>query len=47
MVIVWIILFAIALLGVIALMFYLVVELNDLDKTVNELSEEIEKHYEP
>ncbi|MFP4163106.1 MAG: hypothetical protein ACLFQB_03475 [Chitinispirillaceae bacterium] len=46
MFLVWIILFTIALLGIIALMFYLIVELNDLDKTVHELAEEIEKHYE-
>ncbi|MFP4015107.1 MAG: hypothetical protein ACLFVQ_13555 [Chitinispirillaceae bacterium] len=46
MVIVWITLFTIALLGAVALMFYLVVELNDLDKTVNDLSEEVQKHYE-
>ena len=35
-----------AVIGVIALLFYLVVELNELEKNVASLTEKITKHYE-
>ncbi len=46
MIAVWITLFVLALLGTLALMFHITVELNELDKSVTELAQEIEKHYE-
>ena len=35
-----------AVIGVIALLFYLVVELNELEKSIAALAEKIAKHYE-
>ena len=35
-----------AVIGVIALLFYLVVELNELEKSVTALVEKITRHYE-
>jgi hypothetical protein len=40
------VLFAIAVLGVIALLFYLIIEFNELEKSVTALTEKIAKHYE-
>ena len=36
-----------AVVGIIALLFYLVVELNELEKAVSALVEKLKKHYEP
>jgi hypothetical protein len=41
------ILFIIAVIGVIALLFYLLIEFNELEKSVTALTEKIAKHYEP
>ena len=46
MIIIWVTLFITALLGTIALMFYLTVELNELDKSTSDLALDLEKHYE-
>jgi hypothetical protein len=35
-----------AVIGVIALLFYLVVELNELEKSISALAEKITRHYE-
>ncbi len=43
---IWTVFFIIALICVIILMFYLNVELNEMDKTVSELASDIEKYYE-
>jgi hypothetical protein len=39
--------FVLAVIGVIALLFYLVIEFNELEKAVTALVEKIAKHYEP
>jgi hypothetical protein len=36
-----------AVVGVIALCFFLVIELNELEKSVSALVEKINRHYEP
>ena len=40
------VLLILAALGVVALCFYLVVELNELEKSIGTLAENITKHYE-
>jgi hypothetical protein len=40
------VLFVIAVLGVIALLFYLVIEFNELEKSVTALVEKLTQHYE-
>ena len=42
----WTFFFIIALIGVLGLVFYLVLELNELEKRVNALAESLRKHYE-
>jgi hypothetical protein len=41
----WTILFAAAFLGSIALLFYLTIELNELEKSTDKLSEDVRKRY--
>jgi hypothetical protein len=41
----WVILFTIAFLGTIALIFYLTIALNEMEKTVNELSGIVKVYY--
>jgi len=41
----WIVLFAAAFLGSIALVFYLTIELNELEKVTIELSERVKRRY--
>ena len=43
----WTFFFIIALIGVLGLLFYLVLELNELEKRITTLAEAIRKHYEP
>ena len=42
----WIVFLVISILGVFALLFYLLVELNELEKKVTGFVEEVRKHYE-
>jgi hypothetical protein len=42
----WTFFFILALVGVLCLVVYLMVELNELEKRVNALSESLRKHYE-
>lgn len=42
----WTFFFVIALLGVLGLLFYLILELNELEKRVSTLAETLRKHYE-
>jgi hypothetical protein len=41
----WFFFFILAIFGVIALLFYLIVQLNELEKQVATLTERIKKHY--
>jgi len=41
----WVILFILAFLGSIALVFYLTIELNELEKAVKAMSESVRKRY--
>jgi len=41
----WTFFLIIALLGMLVLMFYLVLELNELEKKISILSEQVKKHY--
>jgi len=41
----WVILFSGAFLGTIALVFYLTIELNEIEKVTTELSERVRKRY--
>ncbi len=42
----WTVFFVIALLGIVLLLFYILIELNEFEKKINTLVEEIRKHYE-
>lgn len=42
----WTFFLIVALFGVMALLFYLVIELNELEKKIATLADEIRKHYE-
>lgn len=42
----WTIFLLLAILGVIILMVHLLTQLNDMEKKMTELAEEIRKHYE-
>ena len=42
----WTFFFIIALIGIMGLLFYLMLELNELEKRINALAESIRKHYE-
>jgi hypothetical protein len=42
----WTIFFIIALIGILGLLFYLLLVLNELEKQINALAESIRKHYE-
>jgi hypothetical protein len=42
----WVVFLSLAILAVFVLLFYLLVELNELEKKVVSFSEEINKHYE-
>ncbi|MBN1760394.1 MAG: hypothetical protein JW863_18845 [Chitinispirillaceae bacterium] len=42
----WTFFFIIALVGVLGLLFYLMLELNELEKLVGSLAELLRKHYE-
>ena len=42
----WTFFLALAVLGVFVLLFYLLIELNELEKKVTGFAEEIRKHYE-
>jgi len=42
----WTFFFILAIIGVIILLFHLMLQLNDLEKTVQNLAERIRKHYE-
>ncbi|MCL2218678.1 MAG: hypothetical protein FWB94_02145 [Chitinispirillia bacterium] len=41
----WIIFFAATFLGAIALVFYLTIELNEIEKVTGQLSEKVKKRY--
>ncbi|KMQ50626.1 hypothetical protein CHISP_2477 [Chitinispirillum alkaliphilum] len=43
---IWSIFFVVMLIFAIVLIFYLNVELNEMDKKVSELASDLEKHYE-
>jgi hypothetical protein len=38
--------FVLAIIGVLGLMYYITIELNELEKKMNSLLDEIRKHYE-
>ena len=42
----WIVFFTFAVLGVLVLMFYLLLELNELEKKITSLAQSIKDHYE-
>lgn len=42
----WTVFFIIALLGIFILLFYIMVELNEFEKNINTITEEVKKHYE-
>ena len=42
----WTFFFIIALIGVLGLLFYLMLELNELEKRIGSLAEQLRKHYE-
>lgn len=42
----WTVFFIFALLGVVVLLFYILIELNDFEKKLNQIAEDIKKHYE-
>lgn len=42
----WTFFFILALIGVMGLLFYLVMELNELEKKIGALAESLRKHYE-
>lgn len=42
----WTFFFICAIIGVIGLLFYLILQLNELEKQVLSLTEKIKKHYE-
>ncbi len=42
----WTFFFIIALIGVLGLLFYLMLELNELEKQISALAESLRKHYE-
>ena len=42
----WTFFFIIALIGVLGLVFYLMLELNELEKQIASLAETLRKHYE-
>jgi len=43
----WTFFFILALIGVLGLLFYLIIELNELEKRISGLAEALRKHYEP
>ncbi|MDR0306596.1 MAG: hypothetical protein LBI42_07140 [Chitinispirillales bacterium] len=45
MLFIWITLLVLAFLGAVILVFYLTIELTELEKITRELSEDIKKHY--
>ena len=42
----WTFFFIIALIGILGLLFYLMIELNELEKQISSLAEALRKHYE-
>lgn len=41
----WTFFFIIAIVGVLALMFYLLIELNELEKKITAIAQELKNHY--
>lgn len=42
----WIVFFVISLIAIIILLFYILIELNEFEKKINEIADDIKKHYE-
>jgi predicted PurR-regulated permease PerM len=42
----WIVFFVISLIAIVILLFYILIELNEFEKKINEIAADIKKHYE-
>jgi hypothetical protein len=42
----WIVFFVISLIAIVILLFYILIELNEFEKKINEIADDIKKHYE-
>jgi hypothetical protein len=42
----WIVFFVISLIAIVILLFYILIELNEFEKKINEITDNIKKHYE-
>lgn len=42
----WIVFFVISLIAIVILLFYILIELNEFEKKINEVADDIKKHYE-
>jgi predicted PurR-regulated permease PerM len=42
----WIVFFVISLIAIVMLLFYILIELNEFEKKINEIANDIKKHYE-